>query len=57
MVSASKSMRRKETVMTIALALLSLMIVMLFSGLVLGALRQELPHKRAEPVWIRNDQA
>ena len=43
--------------MTIALALLALMIVMLFSGLVLGALRQELPREQAEPVWIRNDQA
>ncbi|WP_280114105.1 hypothetical protein [Hoeflea sp. BAL378] len=39
--------------MTIALALLALMIVMLFSGLVLGALRREIPEKSADPVWTR----
>ncbi|MCY0153498.1 MULTISPECIES: hypothetical protein [Hoeflea] len=40
--------------MTVALALLALMIVALFSGLVLGALRQEIPGKTADPVWPRN---
>ncbi|AKI00626.1 hypothetical protein IMCC20628_01920 [Hoeflea sp. IMCC20628] len=39
--------------MTVALALLALMIVMLFSGLVLGALRKELPHKANDPIWER----
>lgn len=37
--------------MTIALALLALMIVALFSGLVLGALRREMPDKSSDPVW------
>jgi len=37
--------------MTLALALLALTIVMLFSGLVLGALRRELPGKSADTVW------
>jgi hypothetical protein len=40
--------------MTIALALLALMIVALFSGLVLGALRQEIPGKATDPVWPGN---
>tara|TARA_R110002020_G_scaffold5971_7_gene24603 strand:- start:3013 stop:3138 length:126 start_codon:yes stop_codon:yes gene_type:complete len=40
--------------MTIALALLALMIVMLFSGLVLGALRREIPERSADPVWKRS---
>jgi len=39
--------------MTIALALLALTIVTLFGGLVLGALRQELPAKAADPFWTR----
>ena len=42
--------------MTIALALLAMMIVTLFSGLVLGALRRVSPDETYEPVWIRNDQ-
>ncbi|MCY0095059.1 hypothetical protein [Hoeflea ulvae] len=37
--------------MTLALALLALMVVVLFSGLVLGALRKELPHKANDPIW------
>lgn len=40
--------------MTIALALLALMIVMLFSGLVLGALRQESPDKTHDLDWFSN---
>ena len=40
--------------MTTALALLALMIVTLFGGLVLGALRQEMPGKTADPAWPRN---
>lgn len=40
--------------MTVALALLALMIVMLFSTLVLGALRQELPKRASNPVWRRD---
>jgi hypothetical protein len=40
--------------MTIALALLALTIVTLFGILVLGALRQEMPDKAADPVWVRN---
>lgn len=39
--------------MTIALGLLALMIVALFSGLVLGALRQEMPDETQDPVWTR----
>ena len=39
--------------MTIALGLLALMIVALFSGLVLGALRQEMPDETRDPVWNR----
>lgn len=39
--------------MTIALALLALAIVVLFSGLVLGALRRQLPEKPTETVWNR----
>jgi hypothetical protein len=39
--------------MTIALGLLALLIVALFSGLVLGALRQEMPEKPVDPVWTR----
>ncbi|MGJ8571012.1 MAG: hypothetical protein ACSHXI_09985 [Hoeflea sp.] len=39
--------------MTIALGLLALMIVALFSGLVLGALRQQIPDKSEVPVWTR----
>lgn len=39
--------------MTIALALLALMIVMLFSGLVLGALRREAPEKTTDNPWSR----
>lgn len=41
--------------MTIALALLALIIVMLFSGLVLGALRSD--ETEADPVWIRKTDA
>ena len=41
--------------MTIALALLAMMIVTLFSGLVLGALRREIPARASQPVWIRAD--
>jgi len=40
--------------MTIALGLLALMIVALFSGLVLGALRQQMPDKPADPAWTRH---
>lgn len=40
--------------MTIALALLALMIVILFSGLVLGALRRQMPEKSAETAWIKS---
>lgn len=40
--------------MTVALALLALMIVMLFSTLVLGALRQEMPPKATGAAWIRD---
>ena len=45
--------RRDErtNVMTVALALLALMIVALFSGLVLGALRREMPDETRDPVW------
>ena len=39
--------------MTIALALLALTIVALFSGLVLGALRQPAPDEPSDPVWSR----
>lgn len=39
--------------MTIALALLALAIVVLFSGLVLGALRRQIPAKTAETVWTQ----
>jgi len=39
--------------MTIALAVLALTIVALFSGLVLGALRQEMPGRESDPVWVR----
>ena len=37
--------------MTVALDLLALMIVALFSGLVLGALRREMPDETRDPVW------
>ncbi len=40
--------------MTTALALLALMIVALFSGLVFGALRQQMPGHDADPVWPHN---
>ncbi|MEM5472777.1 hypothetical protein WNZ14_13675 [Hoeflea sp. AS60] len=40
--------------MTTALALLALMIVALFSGLIFGALRQEIPGRDADPVWPQN---
>ena len=40
--------------MTVALAVLALMIVALFSGLVLGALRREMPEKTQDPVWSGN---
>jgi len=40
--------------MTIALALLAVAIVVLFSGLVLGALRRQIPEKSAEAVWINS---
>ncbi|MDF1609047.1 hypothetical protein PZ897_12750 [Hoeflea sp. YIM 152468] len=40
--------------MTIALAVLALMIVTLFSGLVLRALRQETPDQVTDPVWPRH---
>jgi len=39
--------------MTIALGLLALLIVALFGGLVLGALRQEMPDDTQDPVWTR----
>ena len=42
--------------MTIALALLALMIVMLFSGLVFGALRDEIPVKALQSASILNRQ-
>lgn len=37
--------------MTIALAVLALLIVTLFGGLVLRALRQDLPDPATDPVW------
>ncbi|WP_417425802.1 hypothetical protein [Hoeflea sp.] len=37
--------------MTLALALLSLMIVMLFSALVIGAIRQSMPRPANTLVW------
>jgi len=40
--------------MTVALASLALMIVMFFSALVFGALRQEMPPKAANTVWTRD---
>ena len=40
--------------MTVALALLALMIVALFGGLVLGALRQQMPDDRTDPVWTHS---
>jgi hypothetical protein len=39
--------------MTLALAVLALTIVALFSGLVLGALRREIPGNSSDPVWVR----
>ncbi|MCY0146954.1 hypothetical protein OEG84_04280 [Hoeflea sp. G2-23] len=43
--------------MTLALALLSLMIVMLFSALVIGAMRQSVPRPAPAPVWSHDRSA